>query len=186
MAVPPDFVAGQVLTAAQMNKIGMWHVTTNTFSSVSTVTINNCFTSDYKNYKLFLNPSSINGTGYVTLQFTISGTATTTNYINRTAQFHTAANGWELLDNGAGTDEIICGAAGSTSTGHVFTEINVGSPQLAQVTKVSAVGPGNFGANPIYLTINQGFQTASTAFDGIKFNFSGTASGTINIYGLRD
>lgn len=182
----PVFVSGDVLTASDMNKVGMWLVTTNTFTSVTSVTINNCFTSDYKNYKLFFNPSSVTGTGYATIQFTIGGTATTTNYISKVAQFHTAANGWELADNAPGTDELPCGVVGATSTGNIFTEITIGSPQLAQVTKVSVFGPGNFGANPLYLHMSQGCHTASTAFDGIKFNFSGSASGTINIYGLRD
>lgn len=186
MATPPDFTAGAVLTAAQMDKIGMWLITKNTFASVTSVTINNCFTSDYKNYKIIFNPDACAGTAYVTIQFTISGTATTTNYLNRTSAFYQASNGWELNDNVAGTDEIAIGVVGGTTTGNAFTELTIGSPQLAVRTKVVALGPGNFGSNPIYLFHSQGFHNANTAFDGIKFNFSGQCDGTINVYGLRD
>jgi hypothetical protein len=53
MATPPDFTVGAVLTAAQMNAVGLWLVTTQTVgTTVSTVTVNNAFNDDFVNYRV--------------------------------------------------------------------------------------------------------------------------------------
>lgn len=74
MATPPDFTVGQVLTAAQMNAVGLWKITptgattTGAGSSATvdsdgnvtiagnaaTLTINNCFSADYRCYKILI------------------------------------------------------------------------------------------------------------------------------------
>jgi hypothetical protein len=74
MATPPDFSVGQVLTSAQMNAVGLWKMiptsatTTGAGSSATvdadgnvtivgnaaTLTINACFTSDYRCYKILI------------------------------------------------------------------------------------------------------------------------------------
>jgi hypothetical protein len=74
MATPPDFTTGQVLTAAQMNAVGLWKITptsgttTGAGSSASvdsggnvtiagnatSVTINGAFSADYRNYKVLI------------------------------------------------------------------------------------------------------------------------------------
>ena len=64
MATPPDFVSGAVLTAAQMNAVGLWLVKTQTIgSAVSSVTVSSAFSADYDNYKITVtgvNPSASN------------------------------------------------------------------------------------------------------------------------------
>jgi hypothetical protein len=53
MATPPDFTSGAVLTAAQMNSVGMWLVKTQTVgTAVSSVTVSSAFSSDYANYRI--------------------------------------------------------------------------------------------------------------------------------------
>lgn len=55
MATPPDFTAGQVLTAAQMNLIGLWLVKTQTIgNAVSSVQVTNAFSADYDDYLILL------------------------------------------------------------------------------------------------------------------------------------
>lgn len=59
MATPPNFTAGQVLTAAQMDKIGFWTVVPETnFSAVSAITRDNIFTTDFDNYRLIMTYST--------------------------------------------------------------------------------------------------------------------------------
>ncbi len=87
MATPPDFTVGQVLTAAQMNSIGLFRVTTCTVSSVggtaatvsngvvtigtgnTSVTVNNAFSSDYQSYRIFIENLDTSGTASHLFQF---------------------------------------------------------------------------------------------------------------------
>jgi hypothetical protein len=54
MATPPVFSSGAVLTAAQMNAVGMWKITEASTIGAS-LSISNCFTSDFKNYRIVWN-----------------------------------------------------------------------------------------------------------------------------------
>ena len=188
MATPPDFVSGTVLTAAQMNDVGLWLVHSAAYTTVSSVTINDVFTSDFRNYKLMLSQTTGATSGNVTIQFTVAGTATTANYENRSAVFQAAGVGWEISDNPAGTDEILLtlSSANADRSKNSSAEVTIFEPQTANVTKLHCVGTAAFGANALYWNVQQGLQTDATQFDGCKILFPGNATGTISIYGLRD
>ena len=50
MATPPTFSSGSVLTAAQMNAVGLWLVKTQTVgTAVSSVSVTDVFSSNYDN-----------------------------------------------------------------------------------------------------------------------------------------
>lgn len=51
----PSFAAGEVLRAQDMNAVGMWQVASTSFTSSPGVEVQNCFTSDYRNYKVLIN-----------------------------------------------------------------------------------------------------------------------------------
>jgi hypothetical protein len=55
MATPPDFTNGTALDASSLNAVGLWRIATTSFSSAPSVEIQNCFSSDFRNYKVFLN-----------------------------------------------------------------------------------------------------------------------------------
>jgi hypothetical protein len=62
MATPPDFTTGQVLTAAQMNGVGLWLVKTQTVgSAVPDVTVTDAFSADYDNYKILYTGGTASG-----------------------------------------------------------------------------------------------------------------------------
>jgi hypothetical protein len=188
MATPPVFTAGQVLTAAQMNDIGMWLVGSSDYTTVTSVTLNDVFTSDFRNYKLFWSQTTGASSGNVTIQFTVAGTATTTNYLGKSLAFHSVASGLELSDNTAGTDEILISFT-SSNAAHAKNsacEVTIYEPQTANVTKVHSVATSSFGANPLYWNVTNGLQTDSTQFDGCKILFPGNSTGTIRIYGMRN
>jgi hypothetical protein len=48
----PSFVSGEVLRAADMNAVGMWHLNTTSFSGATQVDFTNVFTSDYDSYRV--------------------------------------------------------------------------------------------------------------------------------------
>ena len=56
MATPPVFSAGAVLTAAQMNAVGLWEIKTQTIGTgVASFEVTGAFSSDYDNYKIVIN-----------------------------------------------------------------------------------------------------------------------------------
>jgi hypothetical protein len=62
MATQPDFTTGAVLTAAQMNAVGLWLVKTQTVgSAVPDVTVTDAFSADYDNYKILYTGGTASG-----------------------------------------------------------------------------------------------------------------------------
>lgn len=75
MATPPDFVAGQVLTAAQMNKIGLWLIKVEAIgTAVSSVAVSAAFSTDYDNYLVIVSGGVASTTN--ALNLTLGSTAT--------------------------------------------------------------------------------------------------------------
>ena len=70
-----DFSAATVTGAPQ----GLVHINTTTFSAVSSVSVNNCFTSAYENYLILGNVIGTAGTS-IAARLRASGTDATTNY----------------------------------------------------------------------------------------------------------
>ena len=79
MAVPPVFVAGAVLTAAQMNQIGLWRTKAQTsFSAASSVVADNVFTSDFESYCVIVRYTTTSTTG-IAFQLRVGGVTAATN-----------------------------------------------------------------------------------------------------------
>ena len=60
MATPPVFTAGEILTAAQMNKVGLWHVATVTGGSgAASLPVPDVFSADFYNYRVIVRGGTI-------------------------------------------------------------------------------------------------------------------------------
>lgn len=69
MATPPVFTSGSVLTAAQMNAVGLWLVKAGSFSGATSHSVDSVFSSDYRNYRLvFSNLSTASGSVGISLR----------------------------------------------------------------------------------------------------------------------
>ena len=69
MATPPVFVSGAILTAAQMNAVGLWLIKTQTIgSAVSSVSITDVFSSDYDNYLIKITGMTASAQADTTMQ----------------------------------------------------------------------------------------------------------------------
>ena len=59
MATPPTFSSGAVLTAAQMNSVGLWLVKTQTVgNAVASVAVSSAFSADYDSYRIIYSGGS--------------------------------------------------------------------------------------------------------------------------------
>lgn len=177
MPVPP-YVAGSVLTAAQLNT-GAWKVASATAAgSATTLQVNNCFTSDYRHYRIYISGSSATA-GNLTFQLSASGTpAATAYYYNRTVLSYTVAN---VTAQGSATTNVLVGqlntgALGSTS--NLF--IDLLDPQVAAPTGIYSVNQ--------YSTANAGTTFGShysaASYDGFRLTGAGNLTLNVSIYGL--
>lgn len=195
MATPPSFTAGSVLTAAQMNAVGLWRMTPTSVSgsgasitsgkgqislnACAAVTINGVFTADFENYLLVARLSFTGGDTYI--QLTASGTATA----------GTAYN-WSMMQaySGAGVTTTRTANTGSVtfmSNGNgVYQSAtsDIFAPQLAQVTMFQTANLRNDGAYTVPANyLFYGNCNNTTQYDGIKITGGGNMTGTISIYG---
>jgi hypothetical protein len=152
---------------------GLVHIATESFSAVSSVSVNNCFNATYNNYEVKIIATSsagaqlshryrvsgvdASGSDYVMQELNTTSTTVTSRTATRDAQRNIFLTGTEKH------------AAG----------ITIFDPFLASQTMVTIFGGGS-GFND-FVT---GRHTLSTSYDGITIlPASGTITGTIRIYG---
>lgn len=182
MATPPDFTAGAVLTAAQMDKIGMFLVGTMTFSSSTSQSLDDVFTSDYRRYLVawdLRQAAGINADN-VFIKLRKDGTDAITGY-NNTWIYTLRTSASPLTAYDATGTQLTIGYAGSNAaSGFVY----VSTPAISGPTGFVWQGGGN-GPTQGIIASGQGSHTTSDVYDGLTIN-GPTLTGQVNIYGMRD
>jgi hypothetical protein len=169
--------------------VGLVHIVTATVTANATLAVNNCFTTDFDNYRVIYR--GIQNTAYGTqeLQFTIAGTPT------GTANF--GYQGWGVFQNtssaviwsgGPVANNAASYGANGASAGNKFSSVTeIYQPRLADATflHTQAWSQGT-GAGTNTSTFTNGWNNTSSQFDGFRINTpTGTMTGTISIYGYR-
>ena len=162
---------------------GMSLVTSATFTTVTAVTVNNCFTSAFRNYRLDVHLTATSG-GAVEGQLLLraSGTnSTTTYYYGRTGYSY---GGVAQAEVGSNSSRWFIGRSnGSSSAGgsNAFS-ITIFAPAIADRTYYM----GN-AVDSLYPASVGGYHDTATAYDGFNLSYGGqNMTGTYRIYGLRD
>lgn len=179
MTTPPTFSSGAVLTASNMNSVGLWLVKTQTVgSAVSSVTVTGAFSADYDNYLILMS----GGTGSAAASIGIEIGASATGYYGFMVYGDSSAN--TVFGAGRSNQTIfnwVGGCQGAGQTAHV--RIEVLGPFKAAYTKF---------ANGVYQNSNaygtmQGEHRVATSYTSFKLvPESGTLTGgTIAIYGYK-
>jgi hypothetical protein len=174
MATPPDFTSGAVLTAAQMNSVGLWLVKSQAVGTgVSSVTVTGAFSTDYENYLIV----DSGGTQSVDTYYSLKLGATATGYYY--ALIYASFLGGAPA-NAAGNNLTTFDYAGGSATRNGLIEVN--APFLTVPTEIrSRVRYGTvYGSNV-------GQVTGSTSYTAFTLTpASGTMTGgTIRVYGYR-
>jgi len=181
------FTTGEVLTAADTNTYlanayGVL-VTGGSFSGVSNVIVNNCFTSTYRNYRLVVHITAYTAAGAVEGQINLraSGTNSSVSYYNvRVGASYGAGN---VLEAASNTTRWFVGrsnGSGSAGGANVF-DINIFGPQIADRTWYSGTA-----ADGNYVASVGGYHDVQTAYDGFQMTYGANITGTYRVYGLRD
>jgi hypothetical protein len=181
----PSFGAGEVLTATDMNAVGLWKVASGSLSSTSTNFVG-CFTTDYDNYLIVLDKVDVSSAADIYIRFLNGSTPDIgANYFWAYVGYTISAGG---VNSNAGTGQTI-GFTGITSS--VGAEIlssatmTCYSPKLVQRTFISSSAL----SYPTQFAVRNGMthNNSSTSYDGIQFltSSAATMSGGVTIYGYR-
>ena len=176
MAIPPDFSAGAVLTAAQMNAIGLWEIKTQTIgTTVTEVEVTSAFSTDYDSYLIVINGGAASTANLLRFQLGATTTGYYTGYSGVT--YATAAATIAADNNGANFSAV---GIGTTST--LGLQIWVTNPFLTEHTYV-----GGFHADATVSRNYAGYLNNTTSYTSFKIITStGTMTGgTIRVYGYR-
>lgn len=151
-----------------------------TFSASTSVSLNGCFTSSFRNYLIIANVTAKSAESNVQMRMRLSGTdasgATDYTYqrtFSNAATVTTArvvSNFWEL-------------EAGVLATADI--EAKVFSPMLAERTRINSLAVSSTDLS-IYTSTVGGRHLQSTAYDGMSLvPTSGNMTGTLKVYGYN-
>ena len=177
MATPPTFSAGAVLTAAQMNAVGLWEIKADTIgSAVATVTVSNAFSADYDAYRVIITGGSSTTNNYIKLTLGATATGYYAGYSGVT--FATGAAALGADNNGTSWT-----AAGYAQTTTLQMNVDIINPFLTEFTYVNGfLIDGTSGRS------YAGYLNNSTSYTAFTLTAtSGTwTGGTVRVYGYRN
>jgi|DEB3_MinimDraft_2_1074329.scaffolds.fasta_scaffold16503_1 hypothetical protein len=177
----PTFTSGQILTASDMNKVGLWLISTTTLSGTS-VNVANCFSSDFENYRIVM--SGITITGAADVAWRLRAGATTATGANYQQQTVSVSGG--TSSGIADVNATSFRGALSDTTYEGQAVLDICRPNIADTTTYTFQQFGYF-SGAYYFRSGGGLHTLTTAYDSINFFTLGTAmSGTARIYGYRN
>jgi len=167
--------------SAWVSPFGMTLLNTTTFTSATSVSINNVFTSAYDNYKIILNvTSSPNNTNDVHFRARSSGTDFSSNVYRSGILYFGVTDGAALnvFQNLTQTLHSMCNLSdvlGGVSDTTLF------SPFLSQRTAIRSISTGALFYDRATI-IN-----STNSFDGFSlFPSASSMTGTVRVYGLRN
>jgi len=180
MATPPDFTTGAVLTASQMNAVGLWKVAEFSTTSGTAVTSPTVFSSDYDNYRIVITgmqSASPGGGYYLAMGSSSSGSQHYMGgfYVNTSTPSVTAI----------GRNNLGNWIIGTGDSGQKFsTAFDVCSPNLATRTNLPVV---NMYSENAFIGVGAGLQNSTTQFTTFTLSSAGAAfsSGTVTVYGYK-
>jgi hypothetical protein len=161
---------------------GLVYITGATFTAASTVIADGCFTSAYRNYKIFIDGEAASGQPKLRWYFRTSG-------VDNTGS--TYFNGFLTSTANAVSVAEYAGAAafgGISNFGDVTASLDLTlfAPQVAEKTKYNSLF-SSFSATDGLSGLTSGMFNATTQFDGIKFfPASSTITGQYRIYGVAN
>jgi hypothetical protein len=177
------FTTGEVLTASDTNTYlansGLVYITSTSVTSGSSVSINNCFTSTYDNYRVVVSNLKTTSSVSLSLRLRASSSDNNTNYQYGHAYILFSTASWNVL---AATAANAWVAPGNTNTAPGANgTIDIFQPAIATQTGMS----GSYQSFDAAIWSN-GSHTATSAFDGFSLVSAGTfTAGTVTVYGYR-
>jgi hypothetical protein len=183
------FTSGEVLTAADtnayLNNGGLVYITQVSNSGTGTLSINNCFTSTYQNYRIIINQTAMSGNDAIYLRMRVGGADDTTANYQYAANVATSAGGNSVMA-GANQNTVLLGFVGSASP-TAGSSIDIFSPKVSTRTWGTTL---RYEYDSVTFNGRSGsfVKDQVTSFDGFSLIAGGgkTFSATVYVYGYRN
>jgi hypothetical protein len=177
----PSFSVGEVLTAADMNAVGLWLVKTQTITTTAplptAVTVSDVFSSTYANYRIVYNGITTSGTN--SLNLTLNGSTGST--YNDGGSYIAVGAAAVVVESAASRANIRVGIVEASQT--LSGWFDIFGPNISGRTWVNG---GSMTAG--YFNWRQGVDTNSASH--VSFTLTAAAGtlsgGTIRVYGYRN
>jgi len=177
----PTFNSGDVLTAAEMNAVGLWLVKTQTIGTgVATVAVTGAFSTDYDHYRVIIQADSIAAGGpYLTIQ--MGATVTGYYYAAPVANYATGTVTAVTTNNGASWNRL--GPGTTTSMAGVYDILNPFKTENTFITGTYADASTGGSAG-----VGSGFLNNTTSYTAFTIGVTSSTmtGGTIRVYGYRN
>jgi hypothetical protein len=164
---------------------GLTFISSASPSAQSSISINNCFSSTYENYRIHINySSSVGANAMTTMRLRVAGTDSTTGY--KSVQVGYGAGAATSAADISGTDDWYVSYLDPTGNGNIVT-IDIFNPfSAARTNMIGANGYASSIPN-YYMQLNYSTNTASTSYDGFTILTNGTSfTGNIRVYGYSN
>jgi len=179
----PTFATGDVLNASDMNAVGLWKITSTTFSASSYVAVESCFSADYNNYVITIAVRGSSASFALWRLRSGSTDASGANYFRYGYTTVYSSGTISAYNAGSGTSFVPAAEYGSTSGGFGYSRIDLFGPFQTQTTGAFINVNNTDGAGSYNLNLAH---TLSTSYNGFSvFPNSGTITGTITVYGVK-
>jgi hypothetical protein len=151
------------------------------FSAASSVVVNSCFTSTYRNYQIVCNYTTSGGGG---VRFRVRAAGSSISTATYNAQLFDSKSTTNTGDRLVADTSYVIGFGTAGAFNSSFNAM-IYNPQIATPTTFFSQCIQHDGAlsAPI-VALSAGNQTGATAFDGFEFINSGTMTGNYTVYGL--
>jgi hypothetical protein len=182
----PSFITGEILTAADMNAVGLWLVKTQTLTG-SIADITNCFSSDYDSYKVVV--SNFNKTTTTVRSVTMQMLNNTTpDASSNYSWMYNLAYGANLGGNSStqNTSNYEIALLSNRAGQHVEIEFN--SPFLTQASSIGFKSVTfQSDVNSYIVRHGGGGHNVAASYNGFRLQTTtDSLSGTVRVYGYRN
>jgi hypothetical protein len=167
--------------------VGLVPLTNTTFTTVSSIQIDNVFTSEYDHYFLNFQLTACTGTNASVGLKLVDGTTPTTTSEYYWAQFGIVSATSGTVDNvGSAATSLLAARMSDSAADVTEFSMNILSPNKANRTSFNWMS-FNFNGSISFSYFGSGNFNLATQFEGLQFLASaGTISGNVKIYGYRN
>lgn len=172
-----DAIDASMNTALGTKKAGMVLLNTTSFTSVASQSVNNVFTSAFRNYRIFVTAKHASDAD-ITFRVRASGTdLSSSNYYQ--GRFYVGET--SSLAFGSGNASL----QSSWDLGRIGTwagsmVMDIANPQVTEVTTAFTSSSGGY-----FQTFGQSLNNITTSYDGFTVISSGSMTGQVSVYGYN-
>jgi hypothetical protein len=162
-----------------ISPFGMTLLSSSAISAAESISVNNVFSSSYQNYKIIYNVTGTTNAG-LTIRLRNAGADATTGYVYQILQASATT-----ITASRDTSSQVFSVGATRSSGNTFANVEISNPFASAET--SYFSNCQDPSSAALIDIKAGSNSNATSYDGFTFRVaSGTMTGTLRVYGVRN